>query len=144
MVYVLHGQQKCIVKECPNLGRTYKEAYNWLNIFSSKRHGGQGVGSKSLSYRAGITKLGSGDGEGSSQLCVNVWGIYWHPTILQPLSAILISPKPRKFEFLKRSLLYFYYLSLHIRRGEGETVNIYIKAERNRDSRRRVKLRGEN
>jgi hypothetical protein len=31
-----------------------------------------------------------------------------------------------------------------MRRGEGGTVNIYIKAERNRDSRRRVKVRGEN
>ncbi len=72
LVDVLHGQQKCIVKECPNLGRTYKEAYNWLNIFSAKRHGGQGVGS--VSYSAGSAKLCTVDGEGSSQLRLNVWG----------------------------------------------------------------------
>jgi hypothetical protein len=34
-----------VVKDCPYLGRM--KAYKILNIFYGKRHGGQGVGSKS-------------------------------------------------------------------------------------------------
>ncbi len=75
-----------VVKECP---------YKRMNIFSGKRHGGQGVGSKSWSYRAGNTKLGSVDGESqSTYICV--CGVFQNIDPHPPLPLATVSPPRTK------------------------------------------------